>query len=211
MPRAKTPKAKRRPKPVGHPWRDGPSGEQQAKRAERNVVAFQLRLQGLSYRDIAVEMRGRGYRIQKSQVCKIVNDRLQELADMESESAAGLREVELRRLDTQAAVLWPLAMGDPGDPDHPENPREATPPSLAAHDRLLRIADRRAKLLGLDAPTKLTATDIEGKEAAPLSVTYDLSGLSDGALAELKAAALAAEAQKAEAAAELGPGAPTLH
>lgn len=40
-------------------------------------------------------------------------------------------------------------------------------PVLAAVDRLIKIQERRARLLGLDKPTKVSATDPDGKKAAP--------------------------------------------
>lgn len=43
-------------------------------------------------------------------------------------------------------------------------------PRLAAIDRLLKIQERRSKLLGLDKPTKVAQTDPEGKKAVPTAV-----------------------------------------
>lgn len=47
-----------------------------------------------------------------------------------------MRELDLRRLDSLLLTYWPLAKG--GDTD--------------ALDRVLKILQRRAKLLGLDLP-----------------------------------------------------------
>lgn len=40
-------------------------------------------------------------------------------------------------------------------------------PRLQAIDRLLKIQERRARLLGLDKPTKVASTDVDGKKTAP--------------------------------------------
>ena len=54
------------------------------------------------------------------------------------EPANEVRELEVDRLDRLERALWPAALnGDQG-----------------AIDRILRISERRARLLGLDAPTK---------------------------------------------------------
>jgi uncharacterized protein YicC (UPF0701 family) len=50
-----------------------------------------------------------------------------------------VRQIEIDRLDKLQQAMWPQAMEG-----HP-----------AAIDRIIRIMERRAKLLGLDAPTKL--------------------------------------------------------
>ena len=54
------------------------------------------------------------------------------------EPAQELRALELERLDRLHEALWPRAIG--GDD--------------AALDRLLRVIDRRVRLLGLDAPAR---------------------------------------------------------
>ena len=67
-------------------------------------------------------------------------------------------------------------LGDKDDPDRKELLDDA--PVLQAVDRLLRIADRRAKLLGLDAPKRHEVYD----------ATSDLDEAVQGLAAELAAA-----------------------
>ena len=45
-----------------------------------------------------------------------------------------------------------------------------TGPILAAVDRAVKLMERRAKLLGLDKPTKVASTTPDGKKAAPTIV-----------------------------------------
>jgi len=141
----------------------------QLQKSERDQQILDLRMRGMAYRDIARVMRGRGYRVNKSNVGNIINARLDELREKGSETAANIREMEVRRLDAQLASLWNKALGDPANDVGPD---------LAAHDRLLRLADRRAKLLGLDAPTKTAATDPTGEKPAMGVTTFDLGALS---------------------------------
>lgn len=64
-----------------------------------------------------------------------------------SEPAEGVREMELKRLDDMLLAMWPqVKSGNQG-----------------AIDRCLRIQERRSRLLGLDAPTKIAPTDPTGE------------------------------------------------
>src|SRR5262249_27674484 len=65
------------------------------------------------------------------------------------EPADELRKLELERLDTLSRALWPTATTDP--------------PNLKAIDRLLKIMDRRAKLLGLDVTRVTVRSTAPGK------------------------------------------------
>src|SRR5262249_7331072 len=75
--------------------------------------------------------------------CTVVLD---ELAAEGLHAAGQVRALELSRLDELHRALWPLGLR--GD--------------LQAIDRLLKIAERRARLLGLDAPTKGAGVSREG-------------------------------------------------
>lgn len=67
-----------------------------------------------------------------------------------------LRDAEIDRLDRLQRAYWFEAIGD-----------KNTPPVHKSAEIVLKIIDRRAKLLGLDAPTKIQAE----------VVTYDASGI----------------------------------
>jgi hypothetical protein len=74
----------------------------------------------------------------RSAAFKAVQRVFARLAREATEDAAVLRELEVQRLDALLVGVWPrAAKGD-----------------VAAVDRALRIAERRAKLLGLDEPAK---------------------------------------------------------
>jgi len=71
-----------------------------------------------------------------------------------AEPAEKVRRVELARLDAMLVGLW----------------KPASEGHLGSIDRVLKIQERRAKLLGLDAPTKTALTDTSGKALAPALV-----------------------------------------
>lgn len=106
--------------------------------AERQAAAIRLRRNGWSYDRIAEEL---GY-ADKSGAYKAVMAALQATL---KEPAEELRTLELKRLD--AAVDLAL--------------REIDNDNLAAVDKLIRIMERRAALLGLDAP-KRVAAEVDG-------------------------------------------------
>ncbi len=115
---------------------------------ERQSKALELRKAGLSFDEIAKQTGYHG----KAAAYKAVHTALQRTL---REPADELRTLEAERLDCLLAGIWKLATeGEPG-----------------ALDRILRIMERRAKLLGLDIPPP-----------KPEAVTaFDLSQLTEEA------------------------------
>ena len=104
----------------------------------REQQAVELRIAGLSYRAI-------GDKLGVSDVAAMymVQRSLEHIETALAEKRPHLRQIELERLEKMHEILWKRV--DRGE--------------LFLHDRLLKIAESRRKLLGLDAPTK-----IEGSE-----------------------------------------------
>jgi len=99
------------------------------KAAERRQQALALRRAGLTYRDIA---RALGCSPQHAH--RMVQEALKEIVEKTREDAEQVLQLELQRLDEAQASIW----------------RQVKEGHLGAVDRLLRIMERRAKLLGLD-------------------------------------------------------------
>ena len=129
--------------------------------AERRAYVLSLRKQGKTYVDIAqatiekfgVERLPAGF--DDRYAWKDVARELDRLRNEIAESAESIIELEIQRLDAMLDKLW----------DKVELADEK------AIDRVLRIMERRAKLLGLDAPTKQDFTS-DGKQIT-LRVIYD--------------------------------------
>jgi hypothetical protein len=103
-----------------------------------------LRVTGLSYRRI-----GERLGVSHDTVARDLAAALSELQQTNAAEAQALRELELCRLDKMSRVAWRLTRKD--DPGL----------QLFALDRLLRISERRCKLLGLDAARDSTvAVDV---------------------------------------------------
>lgn len=129
---------------------NAPIGKKENKRV-RGAKALELRIAGGSYRQIARQL-GVGERT----AYKDVQGELAKLDTVKAQLAERLRDVELERLDKATIALGPGVSG--GDPQ--------------AINALVRVMDRRAKLLGLDAPVR-TDTRFEGG-ALPVSFTLVL-------------------------------------
>lgn len=113
-----------------------------ARKLERQVKALELRRMGKGYAEIA-----RTLGIGKSQAHRLVQAGLQDARDQIKAQADDLRAEEISRLDGMLAGLWP----------------DARKGSHGAVDRVLRIMERRSRLLGLDAPVRLAhAGDPDG-------------------------------------------------
>ena len=129
----------------------------------REIRAVQLRAAGADYNEIA---RALNYS-NRSGAFKAVRRALQRWG---SEAVEELRILELQRLDTITKKLWPAIVGrtarDLGD----GVTEPAVEPSREAMNLYLKVSQRRAKLLGLDAPTMLDLTGPESETAGDRTV-----------------------------------------
>lgn len=116
--------------------------------AVKQARAVELRSSGASFDRIATEC---GYK-DRAGAHKAVMSALRKTVD---EPADELRELELMRLDRALEVAW-------------SHMKARGPYALNAIDRVLKIGERRAALIGLDAPekvdidfTKLSDTELD--------------------------------------------------
>lgn len=130
--------------------------------AARREKVFELRKAGSHYSAI-----GAALKINKSTVCRDIAAAMADLQTLTKEAAEDVRQLELARLDR---LLAKLEKGGLKRGDHR---------AVAA---AVRISERRAKLLGLDAPTKLA-----GHDGGALVPSPDLSSLSAEELEALAA------------------------
>lgn len=123
---------------------------------ERRRAAVQLRIEGKSWQQIADLL---GYD-SKGGACKDVSRALQKAVTDLALPLEEYRQLELDRLDAMQEALWPKVL----DAD------------TRAIDTALRLMDRRAKLLGLDAPTRtegVLSLDVIDASIAALTAQVD--------------------------------------
>ena len=123
------------------PRRESPTGPRRLAAAELTRQATALKKAGKTYEEIR-----RILGCSKGAVVKAVQRGLAELKAETAADAAVLRTIEAARLDTAQAAIWPAVLK--GD--------------LGAIDRFVRVSQRRAALLGLDAPTQRVLTGPDG-------------------------------------------------
>lgn len=111
---------------------------------QRQAQALELRRMGKGFAEIAAALG-----IGKSQAHRLVVAGMEDARQQIAASADDLRVEEVSRLDGMLAGLWPTARKG----------------GVAAVDRVLKIMERRAKLLGLDAPER---RELTGKGGAPM-------------------------------------------
>ena len=119
-------------------------------RTERAARAFALRKAGLSYRDIGAELG-----VSHVAVYRDVQATIKQFLDEAREHHAQIMAIEAARLDDLQRVMWEqAAMGD-----------------RRAIETVLKIMERRAKLLGLDTPvaTKQVNVTLTPDELAAVS------------------------------------------
>jgi DNA-binding CsgD family transcriptional regulator len=124
------------------PSRALPAKAEQALRKERRARAVELRIAGMSPHEIAERL---GYHV--NSVHADLRGALATPAQRTTEELEQLREIEIRRLDRLQVPFFYKAL-------------EGDAEALAA---VLKVMERRARLLGLDAPTKqhVVHTDVD--------------------------------------------------
>lgn len=130
--------------------------------AQRREKALRLRAQGYRYREIAEAV---GYN-DTSAAWNAVKQALDELRDRTADQADRYRILEDQRLDMLAAPLWRRLTRTVTDPQTGD---EAIEPNYRAVDRLIRIAERRARLWGLDETDRHRQAADDAQAAADLT------------------------------------------
>jgi hypothetical protein len=122
--------------------------------AARRAVAMRLRASGKTYRAIAAELN-----CSVRTAYRAVTRELERVRARLSEDAAQLLQLEMARLDSLLAALWPQAQAG----------------NVRAMTAAVRVIERQYRLLGLDAP---------GKTEAKVSATASVTDLTDEQLLE---------------------------
>lgn len=136
--------------------RQATSSSQQLHVAARRRLAVELRRAGMSYRQIAAAVPARfgpdtPPRYDERHACRDVHAVLRQLQRDTSEAAEAVRRLELERCDELTLAVWPAARA--GD--------------CQAIATVLRLMERRSRLLGLDRPIPLSPTSPAGSSPAP--------------------------------------------
>lgn len=137
-------------------------------KAERVAEALELRKSGLSFRQIETEMEARhpGLHYGKSSIERDLKAELSRIQQESLETAAQVLALELLRLDDLQQAYWLYAIGGEMVTARDETGRptktKIVRPSVEKAELVLKIMERRAKLMGLDK-VELRMGDPAGK------------------------------------------------
>jgi hypothetical protein len=145
---------------------DMPAGKAQtdARRERLLILITREGCKSLSTRELAARLTDEGYPCCHTTVLDdLAAVRAQMAANTQRDAAEWIAE-QLADLDALHDALWPMK----------EDPRNAA--------QIIRIAERKAKLLGLDKPAR---TELTGKDGAPLEINAAIDLATDAVWAGL--------------------------
>jgi len=155
-----------------------PADAKAMTQVERRHKAIEMRRVGIPWEKIAEECGYSTPAVAAADIYKVLSDRVREMGD----AVSALRSLEADKLDAMERVIInvmrkPHILAQQGriiiDPATGK-PAEDPGPVFQCVDRLLRIAERRAKLLGIDNPVK---TQVEIKA---VGVDAEIAGILAG-------------------------------
>jgi hypothetical protein len=137
----------------------------ESKTSRKRLEAFERKLRALELRKggATFEQIGKTLDVSTATAYSYVMEALKETL---REPADELRTLELERIDRLALALWPRAVGERESVD---GRIVVHPADLRAVDRVVKLMERRAALLGLDAPQKLEQS---GSNGGPISLNF---------------------------------------
>ncbi|HTJ69214.1 MAG TPA: hypothetical protein VL551_16880 [Actinospica sp.] len=137
-----------------------PTNEERVLIAQRRTRVLAMRVEQRPYREIAAEL-GITETTARDDYASAVKERRSEL-DAQRDAAIAVEEA---KLDAVEQVVWEVLRREHIVIQHGKvvrigrKPVVDDDPVLRAADRLVKIAERRSKLKGLDAPTKVEVDD----------------------------------------------------
>lgn len=153
------------------------SKAQRAATAKRRAEAVAMRIAGADFDTIAGQL---GY-ADRASAHKDVTRALEQAVVEQSRSVEVYREEELQRLDALLVEAWTVLKRQHVSVSHGRVVRDENDepilddgPTLSAIDRILRIQERKAKFLGLDAPQRHEVVTVDAVDAEIARLTAEL-------------------------------------
>jgi len=159
------------------------SMEEAIVRANR---ALELRMAGATWQQVADQL---GYK-QKSSAQQAVRRAIERETERVADIRESYRTMQLLRLERSLRAIWPQVLQ--GD--------------LFAIDRELKLMERQAKLLGLDAPTQITITEDTKSELSQLITDLEQVLITGEVVADVQPAAGNGAARPDQGALDARPG-----
>lgn len=145
--------------------------------AERDAKACEMKSRGATYQQISDTLgygsRANAHRAVKSALAAIPIESAEELRRLQLDTLEYLAGHAARVLERQHLTITQsgrIVVDDDGQEVLDDGP------ILAAIDRILRIQDRKAKLMGLDAPVKTEVITLDYVDSRITQLLAELSG-----------------------------------
>lgn len=168
-----------------------PTRAQSVNIAERRSKAVDMRIAGASFKAIAEAC---GYKT-ASAACQDVGRALEHAVAAQTRSVEVYREEELQRLDALLTKAWAVLERAHVTVSHGrivkddmDEPILDDSPVLQAIDRVLKIQERKAKFLGLDAPQRHEVVTLDAVDQEIARLTAELGQSQVGEVAAVEAA-----------------------
>lgn len=173
------------------------SKAQRTKTAVRRAKAVEMRTRGSSWQEIADDL---GY-VNRSAACADVTRALEAAVVEQNRNIDLMRQEELRAYDQLLVEAWAVLEREHVTVSHGRIIRDEETgekllddgPVLQAIDRVVRIRERRAKLLGLDAPQRHEVVSLDAVDAEIRRLTAELGGSAEAGEATAAEATARAE------------------
>lgn len=159
-----------------------PRNAERAAIAERRTRVLAMRVEQYPYTEIAVAL-GISEALARTDYVRAIEARKTELDEQRHVTVA----LELAKLDAAERAAWGVLrarhiLAQQGKIVCTEDgrPLEDDAPTLQAIDRILKIAERRSRLLGLDAPVRAKVEVTDAVDADIERLVAELAGLATG-------------------------------
>jgi hypothetical protein len=132
--------------------------------AERDSRIFKMRQAGVAVSEIA-----KRFQISQKSVGRAIERQLQILNRDTALAYPEVLRMELERLDSLQAAMWPLTQHRKITTD--DGSEIQVEPDPKAVQQVLGIMDRRSKLLGMEVQAHQVQLDVRGQDEAPIRAT----------------------------------------
>lgn len=141
------------------------TGETAIAVEEWRLRALEKRKEGKTFRVIAAELSAEGGPVSLSRAYELVVEALNDIRESCKETAQDIRDIEVQRCDRMIEELFRRLTSTGAG----ENAKKPVSSRIAARlvDSIIRVQDRKARYLALDAPKRIEASGPGGSPLIP--------------------------------------------
>lgn len=148
------------------------AGPDQISVEEWRLRALDLRREGKNFREISAVLTAEGGPTSLSRAYELVVEALNDIREHCRETAQDIRDIEVQRCDRMIEELFRRLTSTGAG----ENAKKPVSSRIAARlvDSIIRVQDRKARYLALDAPKRIEATGANGSPLVPVPKSIEI-------------------------------------